>query len=475
MLGLVGDMQTIQLLIKQIPALQVIIPLVASLINIFLIKYHLGNLITRITAIILVTFSIIVINSDSLPIYYYFGNWVAPIGISYKLYYTNAWLIGFINIILLLFSFCGKDIIRKQILNSIDTKYKDLFYSIILLLHMGVSGILLTYDLFHLYVALEIMSLSSCVLISQGKKAAKAAIDYLIISSIGASFILLSIGFILYFIGVLSIQHIGELYPLLVHNKAFSIAIAFFLVGSLLKVALFPVNLGVISIYRYCNPVILAYLAPVVSVAGFYIFYLMTYHIFSSHCMKEYQGIYALMLLCSILSMGVFTFASNVATTFRSLLIASSATQVGYMVLTFLFPESICTTILVPYLIADGLSKFALFLLLTDTDENLASLNGIARRYPLMGAGLTIILISSCNMPLTIGFINKVNLLSQLVTNGHIVAFIFVSLFSILSLVYHFKLLSLIYKSTKAVVKIERGTQQSIVIIAMLLTSILFM
>jgi multicomponent Na+:H+ antiporter subunit D len=74
---------------------------------------------------------------------------------------------------------------------------QDKYYALILLMTTGMLGMILTGDLFNFFVFLEITSISSCALIAyrtDNKFSVQAGFKYIVISSIGALFILFAIG-----------------------------------------------------------------------------------------------------------------------------------------------------------------------------------------------------------------------------------------------------------------------------------------
>lgn len=74
---------------------------------------------------------------------------------------------------------------------------QDKYYTLILLMTAGMLGMILTGDLFNFFVFLEITSISSCALIAyrtDNKFSVQAGFKYIVISSIGALFILFAIG-----------------------------------------------------------------------------------------------------------------------------------------------------------------------------------------------------------------------------------------------------------------------------------------
>ncbi|MGI4776466.1 MAG: proton-conducting transporter membrane subunit, partial [Janthinobacterium lividum] len=192
-------------LINQLPALQVLIPLFGALIAAVSFNKKVAQIIkiaTIITSFLLALYSFYSTDIES----YEFGNWQSSIGIEYKLNFFNKPLIFALNISLLLLIFWQK-LIDESVIDYIDSKRQNLFYSILLFAHAGYIGILSTNDIFNLYVFIEISSLSSYVLMAQGRniRAAQGAFDYLIIGSIGATLILIGIGFMLSYAGTLNI------------------------------------------------------------------------------------------------------------------------------------------------------------------------------------------------------------------------------------------------------------------------------
>src|SRR5690606_30161926 len=125
---------------------------------------------------------------------YYFGGWVPPIGIEYVYDPLSSFVAMVINTVSLLVLIHAFRIVPSD-LQGKETAY----YSVVMLLLTGLNGMIITGDLFNLYVFIEISSLSGYALIAVGEKRAPfAAFRYLIIGTIGASFYLLGIGY-LYF------------------------------------------------------------------------------------------------------------------------------------------------------------------------------------------------------------------------------------------------------------------------------------
>ncbi|MFP4627831.1 MAG: proton-conducting transporter membrane subunit [Halobacteriales archaeon] len=126
------------------------------------------------------------------------------------------------------------------------------FYSVYLLLLAGLSGMTLTGDLFNLFVFLEITGIATYALIAArpAPSAALAALKYLVVGTVGATFYLIGVGLLFAATGTLNMADVaaslagggsaglGVLYgePLVVAGFGFVVA------GLGTKIALFPLH-----------------------------------------------------------------------------------------------------------------------------------------------------------------------------------------------------------------------------------------
>lgn len=111
----------------------------------------------------------------------------------------------------------------------------DAFY---FLMVSGILGVLLTRDVFNMYVFFEILSISVYVLITSGerKESYKASLKYLILGSLSSALFLFAVGIIYAWCGSLNMDYAAEGIRLMVHKNP---ALAYVLVTLIL------VSLGV--------------------------------------------------------------------------------------------------------------------------------------------------------------------------------------------------------------------------------------
>jgi multicomponent Na+:H+ antiporter subunit D len=225
--------------------LLILIPFTASLLC--LVARFLGKLlVARIVASASVA-GIILLLAPLLPVIqsqgtlsYSMGGWPEPLGIALhldRLAWTASLMGTVIGFCALLFSFAQKH-------------YKSDFYFFFLMLLAGMEGVVLTGDLFNMFVFIEIVSISSYLLIAYSLNTANlwASLRYLMQSSLSIAFFLLGLFLVYRVTGTFSIRLIGELFnqsePVtgLRTEIAVALAAAALTVGIGLKAAFIPLH-----------------------------------------------------------------------------------------------------------------------------------------------------------------------------------------------------------------------------------------
>ncbi|MDR0774210.1 MAG: cation:proton antiporter [Rickettsia sp.] len=420
-------------LIKHFPALQVLLPFFGALFSILTFRYRLA---TRIIAVISIALSLFlsiyglsVINKETVS--YNFGDWHAPIGIEYRLDYLNQPIIIYINCVLLFFLiFCNK-LVTNTILKFLDKKRQSLFYAVLLFAHSGYLGIVSTNDLFNLYVFIEISSLSSYVLMAQGNnpRAVIGAFDYLMLGTVGATLILIGIGFLLSSTGSLNMLDVSMLLKTHYDSKIVMLGISFFLIGSILKTAFFPMHFWMIRAYSSSAPVILTYLASISSIIGIYIILRFIHFTIDYNVIIKYlSNFISLIALATIILCTYFACRSQRV---RNIVIYSSSVQIGYMFLLLVIPRG--ESLLFPFLFADSLNKIALFLIIAYSD--------ISKPFSMLWRVLVVFSLTySCGLPISSMFFTKISIFELLIVENMWLEFVIVVISSAMSLLYHYKI-----------------------------------
>jgi multicomponent Na+:H+ antiporter subunit D len=119
---------------------------------------------------------------------------------------------------------------------------KPKYYSLFLLMLTGMNGVVITGDLFNIYVFLEIASIASYALVGFGceHEELEASFKYLILGSVASTVILFGIAFLYSMTGTLNMPDLARQIEILGINKAVAFVIAMFIMGFGLKASTVP-------------------------------------------------------------------------------------------------------------------------------------------------------------------------------------------------------------------------------------------
>lgn len=436
-----------------LPALQVFLPLLAAPLCVIISRFGkfawLLALATVwcVAAMCLATFS--QVYSSGTEIVYYMGGWEPPYGIEYRIDLLSATMLVLVSMIasvILPYAF-------RSVNDEIAKERQPYFYAALLLCLSGLLGIISTNDAFNLYVFLEISSLSSYALIAMGRdrRSLAAAFQYLILGTIGATFILIGIGYLYLMTGTLNISDLAERISGIEHTKPVLVAFAFLAVGLCMKVALYPLHMWLPNAYAFAPSVISAFLAAVGTKVGVYVVLRFFYTLFGYD--YSFSGMH-LALIFTALSLPALIIGSTVAifqNNLKRMLAFSSIAQVGYITLGIGLASPLGLTAAIVHIINHGIIKCALFLALgcfalrLGKSVNLQTVRGIGRHMPFTSFAFVVAGLALIGAPLTNGFISKWYILLASFDHGWWIITAFIVLSSLLALIYVWRVVEALY------------------------------
>lgn len=218
------------------------------------------------------------------PMRYFFGNWPPPIGIEYRVDAVN----GFIGLLIALMGAIILPWGRVSVNREVPQR-QGLFYALFLLSFSGLMGITLTGDAFNVFVFLEISSLSTYVLVAQGRSRAAplSAFRYLVMGTLGATFYLIGIGLIYIMTGTLNMVDLAERLPAVADSRAVQAAFAFIIVGIGLKLALFPLHRWLPGAYANAPSVVTVFLASTATKVAIYVLLRLVFTVFGVEFLRQ--------------------------------------------------------------------------------------------------------------------------------------------------------------------------------------------
>jgi multicomponent Na+:H+ antiporter subunit D len=195
----------------------------------------LANLCT-FALLLLSLYTICLLRSGGV-IVYKMGGWIPPVGISLVLDGLTVLLLVTVNLISFVSSYYSIDYMEKY-------TDKPKFYALFLLMLTGMNGLILTGDMFNMFVFLELAGVSSYALVAYGTEAEEleASFKYMVLSSIAAAFILLGIGMLYSYTSSLNMADISTVIRVNYGGATFTTLFigVLFLMGFGLKAAIVP-------------------------------------------------------------------------------------------------------------------------------------------------------------------------------------------------------------------------------------------
>ncbi len=433
-----------------LPLLQVVIPLLAAPICIILHEKTLTWLFTFLVTLTSFIIACLLFQhaAQDQVLTYAIGGWAAPWGIEYYLDRLTAFMLVIITGLATFIILAAKHSLETEI--AADRAY--LVYCAYLLNLTGLLGVLMTGDAFNIFVFIEIASLSSYALISisRDRRSLYAAFKYLILGTLGASFILIAIGLLYAVTGTLNILDLAERLPEVGNSGTVFTAMVFFTIGIGLKAAIFPLHLWLPDAYSYSPSIVSTFLAGTSTKVFIYVLIRFIFTLFGIELSLEQVGMNELLMLMSIGAILYGSFQAIKQDSIKRLLAFSSIAQIGYMILGISLATAAGLAAGLIHVFNHAIIKVSLFLCLaniiyyTNTDS-IKQLAGIGRRMPLTMSLFTVAGLSLIGVPLTAGFISKWFLIKAAMANGYLAIVAVIVFSSILALVYIWKIIEVAY------------------------------
>ena len=430
--------------------LQVIVPLMAAPLCLLLGRPRLAWLFTLLVSGVSFVISVLLLQQvmASGTIVYELGGWEAPWGIEYRIDLLNALLLLIITSISTVVLFAA----HTSISDEIPADRQTLFYVLYLLSLAAMLGIVATGDAFNVFVFLEISSLSAYALIALGKdrRALWASYQYLIMGTIGATFILIGIGLMYQMTGTLNMADLAERLPEVAQTRTVFTAFAFVIVGICLKLAMFPLHLWLPNAYAYAPSIVTAFFAATATKVAVYLLIRFTFSVFGLSFSFTHLPLQLLFVVLGMLGIFVASTAAIYQTNIKHLFAYSSVAQIGYMIVGFSLTSLTGLTATLLHLFNHALMKGALFLALAAVmyrigSTQLSQFNGLGRQMPLTMAAIVIGGLSLIGVPLTVGFVSKWYLVLGVLENGWWPVAVLILLGSLLAVVYVWRIVEAAY------------------------------
>ena len=287
----------------------------------------------------LATIALLVLALDSIGQYrvYEIGRWSIPLGINLVLDGLSSLMLLAVSLVsaaAMLFSvgyIGGFHFVLNRKAGTWQYTGKAKYLSLFLLMVAGMNGVVLSGDIFNLFVFLEIASIASYALVGFGcdSEELEASFKYMVLGSIASIFILFAVALVYGNTGSLNMAYISKAIQDSGLNVGLAFALSLFIAGFGLKAALVPFHAWLPDAHPSAPAPISAMLSGIlIKTLGVYALVRVVFNIFGVSL-----SIGWLLIVLGLLSMVAGAFLAIGQWDFKRLLAYSSISQIGYVIL----------------------------------------------------------------------------------------------------------------------------------------------
>lgn len=332
------------------------------------------------------------------------------------------------------------------------------FYYLLLSAALGGMIMASSADLITLFVGLELLSISSYILVAVRKKrveSAEAAWKYVVLGGVSSAFILYGMSFLYGLAGstnLFDIQHrLAEAYTRGYESFVY-LSLLLMAVGFGFKIASAPFHMWAPDVYQGAPTPVTGFLAVVSKTAAFAMVFRILIvaflQLFQMGMWLEIAG--PLLLLLAGASMIVGNVVALRQTSAKRLLAYSSIAHAGYMLVPlavwgFTFIESTLYYLLAYLFMTIGAFAVLMIVERNEKSEDIAAFAGLHRRSPLLAAAMTILLLSLAGIPVTAGFFGKFYILVNALSSVKLSIALIMIATTVISYFYYFEFIRQMY------------------------------
>jgi proton-translocating NADH-quinone oxidoreductase chain N len=333
-------------------------------------------------------------------------------------------------------------------LNYIREGATEKYHMLFLLLLIGATGVVLTGDIFNLFVFFEILCISSYALVAylREKSGIESAVKYLIQGAIGSSLLLIGIGLLYGQFGTLNMADIAEKITSASSMSLF-MPMVLLITGLGVEAAIFPLNAWLPDAHSSAPSSISAILSGIAIEVGLYAVARVIFTIFGAYSILLFL---ALLGILTLLIGELCAFSQN---NIKRMLAYSSIGQIGLILFALAIATSYGVTGGLFQLVSHTLSKALLFLaagymIYRTGSMEISALEGMGRKMPFTCLAFTIGVFSLVGLPPFIGFPSKFLIVRAALATQETVFFIFISLVllgTVIEGAYFFRVVQILY------------------------------
>jgi multicomponent Na+:H+ antiporter subunit D len=379
-------------------------------------------------------------------IHYRLGGWPPPFGIEYVVDHLNAMMLVIVSVISLIVAIYSKRSVEQELPDKVVY-----FYTVFLLQVTGFLGIVITGDLFNLYVFLEIASLAGYALVAVGEDGAPVAcFRYIVMGTIGACFYLLGIGYIYVSTGSLNMADVYQLLPQLYQSKVVLTAVSFLLAGLAVKMALFPVHVWLPDAYTKAPSAASALIAPLMTKISLYVMIRVLFSVFKPALSIELLPVTDIMVWAGVIAILGGATMALAQTDLKRMLCYIVVAEVGYIVGGVGLANATAMKGAILHILNDAVMTVGLFtvagiVVYKTGRHDLSDCKDLFKKMPFTMAAFVVVALAIIGVPPTCGFFSKWYLIHGALIAKHWAFLAALLLSSLISVILFFRVIEIGY------------------------------
>jgi multicomponent Na+:H+ antiporter subunit D len=320
-----------------------------------------------------------------------------------------------------------------------EAKQRLNFINLLLISLIGMNGTVLLADVFSLYIFIEIIAVSSFILISfqRDLNALESAFKYIILSAVASVLMLTAISVFLLVAGDTSFASVASAVANNNNSILIKAAIGIFVCGLFIKGGLVPFHGWLPGVYSMAPPAVSVLLAGIATkVSGIYALIRLVITVFGTR-----GQVNNCLLLVGMVSILVGALAALAQNDFKKMLAYSSISQVGYIILGLGCGTSLGIAAAVFHLFNHSIFKSLLFVNSVAVEQqtgttDMNNMGGLEKRMPYSNVTSLVAVLSAAGVPPLAGFWSKLLIIIALWQCNHRGYAIVAILASIITLAY---------------------------------------
>ncbi len=348
------------------------------------------------------------------PMTYRFGNYEAFLGIELYIDLFAVLFVFFIlSLIMVIYVYSTGDATE-----GVAEKEYGRYYILLFILLFAMLGIIYTNDLFNTYVFMEILSITTVSIISIKRKKENytASFRYVMLNEIGSLSYLFGVALLYMVTGYTNIglvaESIGQHWTAYPANA--TTAIGFMVVGVGIKSAVFPFHVWLPDAHSTAPSSSSAILSAIVVKVYILIMIKVLFRVFGLSVL-DVIPVSTLLIAVAATGMIMGSMFAMAQTDIKRMLGYSSVAQVGYIVMGIGLISVLGLQAALFHVVSHALMKAALFLsvgaiIYKKKIRKVSEFNGMGFEMPVAMVVFTIAALGMIGVPMTTGFISKLNL-----------------------------------------------------------------